>query len=100
MNTVSTWLNWKKKKKKKHITELALTCVYVSAAFIDIALLGVFAPPPLKVDLDSLDRQVKDIKRDKGRAEDSVTKPCRETARLRDMQCKQGKPEHRAGGCR
>ncbi|XP_034069252.1 myosin-IIIb isoform X5 [Gymnodraco acuticeps] len=37
-----------------------------------------------------LDRQVKDIKRDKGRAEDSVTKPCRETARLRDMQCKQG----------
>ncbi|XP_056282748.1 myosin-IIIb isoform X4 [Pseudoliparis swirei] len=42
------------------------------------------------VDLDSLDRQVKDIKRDKGRAEDSVTKPCRETARLRDMQCKQG----------
>ncbi|KAJ4932864.1 hypothetical protein JOQ06_029704, partial [Pogonophryne albipinna] len=44
-----------------------------------------------------LDRQVKDIKRDKGRAEDSVTKPCRETARLRDMQCKQGKPEHRAG---
>ncbi|KAK5890268.1 hypothetical protein CesoFtcFv8_013803 [Champsocephalus esox] len=42
------------------------------------------------VGLDSLDRQVKDIKRDKGRAEDSVTKPCRETARLRDMQCKQG----------
>uniref|UniRef100_A0A3B4ZNX4 non-specific serine/threonine protein kinase n=1 Tax=Stegastes partitus TaxID=144197 RepID=A0A3B4ZNX4_9TELE len=39
---------------------------------------------------DSRDRQVKDIKRDKGRAEDSVTKPCRETARLRDMQCKQG----------
>ncbi|XP_063744008.1 myosin-IIIb [Eleginops maclovinus] len=42
------------------------------------------------VGLDSLDRQVKDIKRDKGRAEDSVTKPCRETARLRDTQCKQG----------
>ncbi|XP_005723517.1 myosin-IIIb isoform X1 [Pundamilia nyererei] len=39
---------------------------------------------------DSQDRQVKDIKRDKGRAEDSVTKPCRETARLRDTQCKQG----------
>ncbi|XP_026152300.1 myosin-IIIb isoform X1 [Mastacembelus armatus] len=39
---------------------------------------------------DSQDRQVKDIKRDKGRAGDSVTKPCRETARLRDMQCKQG----------
>ncbi|XP_047193228.1 myosin-IIIb isoform X1 [Scophthalmus maximus] len=39
---------------------------------------------------DSRDRQVKDFKRDKGRAEDSVTKPCRETARLRDMQCKQG----------
>ncbi|XP_065818528.1 myosin-IIIb isoform X8 [Labrus bergylta] len=39
---------------------------------------------------DSRDRQVKDIKRDKGRAEDSVTKPRRETARLRDMQCKQG----------
>ncbi|KAM7407466.1 hypothetical protein PAMA_003272 [Pampus argenteus] len=39
---------------------------------------------------DSRDRQVKDIKRDKGRAEDSVTKPYRETARLRDMQCKQG----------
>ncbi|KAM7380554.1 hypothetical protein PAMP_003841 [Pampus punctatissimus] len=49
---------------------------------------------------DSRDRQVKDIKRDKGRAEDSVTKPYRETARLRDMQCKQGKPKHRAGGCR
>ncbi|XP_032386224.1 myosin-IIIb, partial [Etheostoma spectabile] len=43
-----------------------------------------------EVGLDSLDRQVKDFKRDKGRAEDSVTKPCRETARLRDMQCKQG----------
>ncbi|XP_068428559.1 myosin-IIIb [Clinocottus analis] len=43
-----------------------------------------------EVGLDSLDRQVKDIKRDKGRAEDSVTKPCRETARLRDTQCKQG----------
>ncbi|TDH06925.1 hypothetical protein EPR50_G00118270 [Perca flavescens] len=42
------------------------------------------------VGLDSRDRQVKDFKRDKGRAEDSVTKPCRETARLRDMQCKQG----------
>ncbi|XP_070832062.1 myosin-IIIb isoform X3 [Chaetodon trifascialis] len=42
------------------------------------------------VGLDSRDRQVKDIKRDKGRAEDSVTKSCRETARLRDMQCKQG----------
>ncbi|KAE8299325.1 Myosin-IIIb [Larimichthys crocea] len=42
------------------------------------------------VGLDSLDRQVKDIKRDKGSAEDSVTKPCRETARLRDTQCKQG----------
>ncbi|TKS67229.1 Myosin-IIIb [Collichthys lucidus] len=41
------------------------------------------------VGLDSLDRQVKDIKRDKGSAEDSVTKPCRETARLRDTQCKQ-----------
>ncbi|KAM8856827.1 myosin-IIIb isoform 8-T11 [Synchiropus picturatus] len=40
--------------------------------------------------LDSQDRQVKDIKRDKGRVEDSVTKPCRETARLRDTQCKQG----------
>ncbi|XP_060910412.1 myosin-IIIb isoform X5 [Labrus mixtus] len=39
---------------------------------------------------DSRDRQLKDIKRDKGRAEDSVTKPRRETARLRDMQCKQG----------
>ncbi|KAG7227564.1 hypothetical protein INR49_005379 [Caranx melampygus] len=39
---------------------------------------------------DSRDRQVKDFKRDKGRAEDSVAKPCRETARLRDMQCKQG----------
>nr|XP_019945306.1 PREDICTED: myosin-IIIb [Paralichthys olivaceus] len=39
---------------------------------------------------DSRDRQVKDFKRDKGRAEDSVTKPCRETARLQDMQCKQG----------
>lgn len=39
---------------------------------------------------DSRDRQVKDIKRDKGRAEDSVTKPRRETARLQDMQCKQG----------
>uniref|UniRef100_A0A668B040 non-specific serine/threonine protein kinase n=1 Tax=Myripristis murdjan TaxID=586833 RepID=A0A668B040_9TELE len=43
-----------------------------------------------KVGPDSQDRQVKDIKRDKGRAEDSVTKPCRETARLRDTQCKQG----------
>ncbi|XP_028446784.1 myosin-IIIb isoform X7 [Perca flavescens] len=43
-----------------------------------------------EVGLDSRDRQVKDFKRDKGRAEDSVTKPCRETARLRDMQCKQG----------
>nr|XP_046260260.1 myosin-IIIb isoform X1 [Scatophagus argus] len=43
-----------------------------------------------EVGFDSQDRQVKDIKRDKGRAEDSVTKPCRETARLRDMQCKQG----------
>ncbi|XP_034740905.1 myosin-IIIb isoform X5 [Etheostoma cragini] len=42
------------------------------------------------VGLDSLDRQVKDFKRDKPRAEDSVTKPCRETARLQDMQCKQG----------
>ncbi|XP_038157109.1 myosin-IIIb [Cyprinodon tularosa] len=47
---------------------------------------------------DSQDRQVKDIKRDKGRGEDSVTKPCRETARLRDAQCKQGsvtKPHQR-----
>ncbi|CAG5865585.1 unnamed protein product [Menidia menidia] len=43
-----------------------------------------------RVGPDSRDRQVKDIKRDKGRAEDSVTKPCIETARLRDMQCKQG----------
>lgn len=59
-----------------------------------------FYASSFKVGLDSLDRQVKDVKRDKGRAEDSVTKPCRETARLRDMQCKQGKPEHRAGGCR
>ncbi|XP_061580454.1 myosin-IIIb isoform X1 [Cololabis saira] len=39
---------------------------------------------------DSQDREVKDIKRDKGRAEDRVTKPRRETARLRDVQCKQG----------
>ncbi|KAM6934043.1 myosin-IIIb [Xenentodon cancila] len=39
---------------------------------------------------DSQDRQVKDIKRDKGKAEDRVTKPRRETARLRDVQCKQG----------
>ncbi|KAF6726742.1 Myosin-IIIb [Oryzias melastigma] len=39
---------------------------------------------------DSRDRQVKDIKRDKGRAEDRVTKPCRESARLPDLQCKQG----------
>ncbi|XP_076026052.1 myosin-IIIb [Genypterus blacodes] len=38
----------------------------------------------------SQDRQVKDSRRDKGRAEDSVTKPRRETARLRDVQCKQG----------
>ncbi|XP_077947216.1 myosin-IIIb isoform X3 [Gasterosteus aculeatus] len=42
------------------------------------------------VGLDSRDRQAKDIKRDKGRAEDGATKPCRETARLRDAQCKQG----------
>lgn len=34
-----------KLKEKKHITELALTCVYLPAAFIDIALLGVFTPP-------------------------------------------------------
>ncbi|TNN54247.1 Myosin-IIIb [Liparis tanakae] len=33
--------------------------------------------------------RVKDIKRDKGGAEDGVTEPCRETARLRDTQCKQ-----------
>ncbi|KAM4609459.1 myosin-IIIb [Polymixia lowei] len=39
---------------------------------------------------DSQDRRVKDIKRDKGRAEDSAARPCRETARLRDTQCKQG----------
>ncbi|XP_075896017.1 LOW QUALITY PROTEIN: myosin-IIIb [Nelusetta ayraudi] len=39
------------------------------------------------VALDSRDRQAK---RDKGRAEDSAAKPCRETVRLRDMQCKQG----------
>ncbi|XP_020568931.2 myosin-IIIb isoform X1 [Oryzias latipes] len=39
---------------------------------------------------DSRDRQVKDIKRDKARAEDRVTKPCRESARLPDLQCKQG----------
>ncbi|MEQ2294606.1 hypothetical protein AMECASPLE_005573 [Ameca splendens] len=38
---------------------------------------------------DSRDRQVRDIKRDKGRGEDGVTKPCRETARLQDAQCKQ-----------
>ncbi|XP_041858275.1 myosin-IIIb isoform X2 [Melanotaenia boesemani] len=44
----------------------------------------------ISVGPDSRDRQVKDIKRDKGRTEDSVTKPCRETARLQDMQCKQG----------
>lgn len=90
----------KLKKKKTHITGLALTCVYLSSAFIDIALLGVFMSPLFKVGPDSQDRQVKDVKRDKGRAGDSVTKPCRETARLRDMQCKQGKPEHRAAGCR
>ncbi|KAM8855050.1 LOW QUALITY PROTEIN: myosin-IIIb [Spinachia spinachia] len=42
------------------------------------------------VGLDSRDRQGKDIKRDGGRAEDVVTKPSRETVRLRDMQCKQG----------
>lgn len=35
----------KKKMKKKNITGLALTCVYLSCAFIDIALLGVFTPP-------------------------------------------------------
>lgn len=34
-----------KKKKKKHITGLPLTCVYLSGASIDIALLGVFTPP-------------------------------------------------------
>ncbi|KAF7215867.1 myosin-IIIb isoform X2 [Nothobranchius furzeri] len=39
---------------------------------------------------DSRDRQVKDVKRDKGRAEDGVTQPRRETARLRDVQSKQG----------
>lgn len=90
----------KKKNPHTHITGLALTCVYLSSAFIDIALLGVFTPPLFKVVPDSRDRQAKDIKRDKGRAGDSVTKPRRETARLRDLQCKQGKPEHRAGGCR
>lgn len=92
-----------KKKKEEKKMGLASTCVYLSAAFIDIALLFwvcFFYASSFKVGLDSRDRQVKDIKRDKGRAEDSVTKPCRETARLRDMQCKQGKPEHRAGGCR
>lgn len=87
-------------KLKKHITGPALTCAFSSSAFIDIALLGVFTPPPFKVGPDSRDRQVKDVRRDKGRAGDSVTKPCRETARLRDVQCKQGKPEHRAAGCR
>lgn len=59
-----------------------------------------FYASSFKVGPDSRDRQVKDIKRDKGRAEDGVAKPCRETARLRDMQCKQGKPEHGAGGRR
>ncbi|XP_034042645.1 LOW QUALITY PROTEIN: myosin-IIIb [Thalassophryne amazonica] len=39
---------------------------------------------------NSRDRQVKDIKRDKDAAEDGVIKPCRETARRRDAQCKQG----------
>lgn len=46
------------------------------------------------------DRQVRDVSRDKSRAEDGLTKPCRETARLGDAQCKQGKPRHRAAGCR
>lgn len=91
---------------------LALTCIYLSCAFIDIALLAVcmrvrcvcvrarvcfFYASSFKVALDSRDRQAK---RDKGRAEDSAAKPCRETVRLRDVQCKQGKPGHRAGGCR
>ncbi|KAM4730791.1 myosin-IIIb isoform 1-T1 [Anableps anableps] len=47
---------------------------------------------------DSQDRQVKYIKRDKSRGKDGVTKPCRETARLQDVQCKQGsvtKPQQR-----
>ncbi|CAG09941.1 unnamed protein product [Tetraodon nigroviridis] len=39
---------------------------------------------------DSLDRQVRDVRRDKSGAEDGLTKPCRETARLGDAQCKQG----------
>ncbi|XP_055360799.1 myosin-IIIb isoform X3 [Betta splendens] len=39
---------------------------------------------------DSRDRQARDVRRDKGRAGDSGAKPCRETARLRDAQCKQG----------
>uniref|UniRef100_A0A3Q3B146 non-specific serine/threonine protein kinase n=1 Tax=Kryptolebias marmoratus TaxID=37003 RepID=A0A3Q3B146_KRYMA len=39
---------------------------------------------------DSRDRQVKDVRRDKGRAGDGVTKPRRETARLQDVQSKQG----------
>ncbi|XP_055086413.1 myosin-IIIb [Periophthalmus magnuspinnatus] len=51
-----------------------------------------------KVNSDRRDRQVKDVNRDKGNAEDSTVKPSRETVRLRDMQCKQGpvmKPRHR-----
>lgn len=53
-----------------------------------------------KVGPDSLDRQVRDVRRDKSRAEDGLRKPCRETARLGGTQCKQGKPKHRAAGCR
>ncbi|KAK7939555.1 hypothetical protein WMY93_002881 [Mugilogobius chulae] len=47
---------------------------------------------------DSQDRQVKDMSRDKGKAEDNTVKPGKETVRLRDMQCKQGpvmKPQQR-----
>lgn len=36
-----------KEEIKKKVTGLALTCVYLSGAFIDIALLGVFFTPPL-----------------------------------------------------
>ncbi|XP_072300525.1 myosin-IIIb [Eucyclogobius newberryi] len=43
-----------------------------------------------KVCSESQDRQVKDMNRDKGKAEDSTMKQSKETVRLRDMQCKQG----------
>lgn len=81
----------------------AFTCVFLSVSVFCVSIdqysSGCVYASSLKVAPDRHDKQLRNDSRDKVR-EDTVVKPCRETGSLRDTQCKQGKPEHRAEGCR